>query len=169
MVLSESLFALATALSINLLTSVCLSLSKETSSTEVASATADKTCRDKFESILFSLTSLILSTIRSILSWSPLVITFANNLALSESLSALATALSINLLTSVCPSLSKKVSFNVVASTTADKTCRDKFELSSLLSDIAITFIISWIVAISDFEIILPITSTLLVSDNIWV
>ena len=96
-----------------------------------------------------------------------MVITFANNLALSESLFALATALSINLLTSVCLSLSKETSSTEVASATADKTCRDKLELSSLLSDIAITFIISLIVTVSDFEIILPITSTLLVSVNI--
>ena len=94
---------------------------------------------------------------------------------LSGLLPAFATALSINLLTSLCPPVFKKVVFNpagsvaAFASATEDSTCNERFELGSLVSDNETIFIIFSIVAPSDFEIILPIVSTLALLLNIWV
>ena len=97
---------------------------------------------------------------------------------LSGLLPAFATALTINLLTSLCPPVFKKVVFNpagsvvalaAFASATEDSTCNERFELRSLVSDNETIFIIFSIVAPSDFEIILPIVSTLALLLNIWV
>ncbi len=185
--LSGLLPAFATALSINLLTSLCPPVFKKVvfnpagsvaALAAFASATDDSTCNERFELGLLSLTVWIRFIIKPILPASDLVITFANILELSGLLPAFATALSINLLTSLCPPVFKKVVFNpagsvaalaAFASATDDNTCNERFELGLLVSDNETIFIIFSIVAPSDFEIILPIVSTLAVSLNIWV
>ena len=153
--------ALSTACSINLLTSVCSSVSKSIVSSDWIVATEDKIFN---EILLFSSSSSkswIKSTSSSITDRSDLIIILANIVESSSLSSALSRACSINLLTSVCCSSSRLTNSLLLKVATAERTFRDLF-VSVLVSDWVWTLsTIIETVSLSDLEIILLITSRL--------
>ena len=84
----------------------------------------------------------------------------------SSLFAALKTASSISLSISTCSSVPKSSSFDDWASTKDDKTFKERFAPSLLVSKISITFTILSTVSESDFEIILPINAILLSSES---
>ena len=171
-VFSLLLLTVATAPSINLLTWLCFSSSKFIEFSNLTSATDDKICNEKFESRLFTAINEILSTMIPIVSTSDFVIILANIIEFSWLLPPAAIALSINLLTWICFSLSKVIEFSNLASVIEDKTCKETFEFSLLASDRVIKLTIFSDVVESDLEIISPIKFRLILSSlgfsNIW-
>ena len=153
--------ARSTACSINLLTSVCSSLSKDNDSSDWIVATEDKTFNDKPLCWFASSASWIKSTTSSITDRSDFVIILANNDVSSLFSLIFSIASLINLLTSVCFSSSRLTDSLLLKVATAERTFNDLL-FSVLLNDWVWTLsTIFVIVSLSDLEMILLIISKL--------